>query len=155
MKKIIILLLLLFLAGCVCQPPMQIMVPRVKKVILGGISYSPNSFYPELTRGYIENQSWPYVSKVWLLSQGKKILLVGKKDGPPDNVRPGEINEFNFPPQKHLLLVERWRYLHYYGGWKKIGEEKINLQIARSCRLSEGHYGWYVVIGPKRTYIRD
>ena len=116
---------------------------------------------PDLTRGYIENQAFPYTPRVWLLAGGKQVLLVGQTEKGPPQVLDWQILEFNLPPGLCQIIVEWWEYLPHYGGWRQIRAEMANIQIARPRRGywsgygDSSHYNWSVVIRPDRVLVYE
>ncbi len=133
--------------------------------------YYESDFYPDLTRGYIENRAFPYVPEVWVLAEeGKKIPLLNLAEKSPriskginlppsDNVLyKGQIVECNLPPGENILHIYRWRYQAYYGGWQKLERVeivKVSLAEFNSEKWqswSKGHYGWRIVIDQRRSY---
>lgn len=162
MKKIWICLILIF--GCTGRPPYvvkpysppEVIVRNIEKEVgtnldnlesLGIENEEENMmFFPDPTKGYIENKAYPFVPKVWIITKGEKVLLVGPEEEPPEFLD-GEIREFRFSPGLYVLCIERWRLMP--GGWKKIGRDKVvKLSVAQSeQQLSAvNHYGWWIVI---------
>lgn len=141
--------------------------PRVVVVEIPGKRIDPNqnlnqseeyfsAVYPDVTKGYIENKTFPYYPKVWLVSDGKKIALVGPEQGPP-TICEGEIREFNLPPGIHILHIERWQKLpSFYGGWRRVGKtEIIKLGVAQfePGRYQPSYYGWRIIIYLERSAV--
>jgi len=161
---------MLIIAGCSYQKPMVIVEPATSRVVIKEVPTSKEAesekkeyfegghLYPDLTRGYVENDAFPYRPKVWLLAQGKKVLLIGPEKGPP-NLSMGEIREFNLPPGKHILHIERWQYFAHYEGWEPIRKiEIVKLSIAqfrpgRWHYWRDSHYGWWLVVHPDSTTV--
>ena len=126
MKKIGLLGLvigwLILVLSCAYQEAMVIEEPTTPRVVIKKVpaikeakekkeEFFESAYYPDLTRGYIENQSFPLIPKVWLLAEGReKILLIGPEQGPP-KFPLGGIKEFNFPPGDNILHIERWQFL--------------------------------------------
>jgi hypothetical protein len=179
MKKLWIIAIFVFLFGCsfAAQEPLQLEETNSPRKVFKEEAlsqkkgsktaeqyYSDDGYLqPDATRGYIENQAWPYVPKVWLLTpDGRKIILVGSETDPPRRVRPGGIYEFNFPPGRYVFLIQRWRFSRYYGGWDRVGPvERVEARIEIGHRkwgsndYHEGQYSWYIVVRSNRTYVRD
>lgn len=161
MKKIF--LILLFCFGCASQPfVIQDSSPRiiVKDIQTGEEMKTREEFfeavYPDPTKGYIENRAYPYIPKVWIIENKRKIILIGPREGVPQFWQ-GEIREFNFPPGRYILHIERWRRLpRVYGGWKKQKKtEIVKLKVAQfEKQFSENdHYGWRIIINPTSTSV--
>ena len=159
--------------GCMYQKPIVIEEPTIPRIVVKEVPTGPEEpekkekeeyfessyLYPDLTRGYIENKAFPYMPKVWLLVQGKKILLIGPETGPP-KISVGEIREFNLPPGKHIFHIERWQHFAHYGGWSKVRKtEVVKISIAEFRRSGRGrywidsHYGWWLIIYPDQTQV--
>ncbi len=178
MKKIGLALMmtcLVMVIGCAYQEPVIIEEPTTLRVVFRDIPATPerekkaeeekeelfsySQQYPDMTRGYIENRAFPYVPKVWLIKGRLKIVLVGPENGPPV-FSTGQIREFNLPPGAHILHIERWQHLSYYGGWRKMKKvEVIKLNVAPFPkkgswrRWADGHYGWFVTIYPDHSTV--
>lgn len=170
--KNFVAIFLVFLAACAYQAPPVIYEsqnPRivVKEIPAGKKAKQKEEFfetsyvYPDLTKGCIENQAFPFAPKVFLIKNGQKIILVGPEIGPPEfNVN--EIREFNLPPGGHILHIERWQHLGTYGGWKKIPKtEVVRVSVAQFSELGKwnrwrnNYYGWSVVIYDDHSVIRS
>jgi len=150
MKKIYLGLVMtwsIIAIGCAYQKPVIIEEPTTPRVVFREIPATPqgekeakekkeelfsySQQYPDMTRGYVENRAFPYVPKVWLIKGGQKIVLVGPEHGPPE-FSTGQIREFNLPPGAHMLHIERWQHLSYYGGWRKMKKvEVVKVKVAR------------------------
>lgn len=173
MKKIVFIFLvfLFFLTSCGVFCPQQqpfiigASAPRVVVVEVPEKGADPNqrneekyfsAVYPDVTKGYIENQAFPYYPKVWLIKDGKKIALIGPEKGPP-LMCDGEIGEFNLPPGLHILHVERWQKLPaVYGGWRSVGKvEIIKLNVAQFAPggYQPSYYGWRIIIYPEQSAV--
>lgn len=172
MKKIgfILVICLIIAIGCAYQKPIIIEEPTTPRVVIkkvpvgeevkeGKEEFFESAYYPDLTKGYIENQSFPFIPKIWLLAEGReKILLIGPAQGPPEFPL-GGIKEFNFPPGDNILQIERWQFLPYYGGWQKLKQiEVVRVPVAkfrpkRRPYWIDHHYSWQVVIYPERSTV--
>jgi len=181
MEKMVRILLCLMvfpwiaLCGCAHQEPVVIEEPVTPRVVIKEVPFkgqgkdragadkeeffTSSYLYPDMTKGYIENKAFPYVPKVWLVKGGQKIVLVGPELGPPEFAT-GEIREFNLPPGTHILHIERWQHLPYYGGWKKLKRvEVIKVKVAQfpekgSWRYwADSYYGWFVIIHPDHSTV--
>ena len=161
--------------GCTYQEPVIIEEPIIPRVVIREVAvgtekkqgpqqekeelFTSSHLYPDMTRGYIENKAFPYVPKVWLVKNSQKIVIVGPEMGPPEFAT-GQIREFNLPPGSHILHIERWEHLTYYGGWKKVNKvEVVRIDVARfpekdSWRCwADGYYGWFVIIHPEYSTV--
>jgi hypothetical protein len=161
--------LALAIFGCAYQKPVNLEEPGTPRVVIKKApageeskenkeEFFESAYFPDLTRGCIENQSFPFTPKVWLLIERKKILLVGPEQGPPE-FSLGGIREFNFPPGDNILHIERWQFLPYYGGWQKIRQvEVVKIPVAkfkpkRRSYWIDRHYGWQVIIYPEHSAV--
>jgi hypothetical protein len=158
--------------GCAFQGPIVIKEPTAPRVVVKEAPaeakkgeekkeelFESSYLYPDLTRGYIENQAFPYLPKVWLLKEGQKIFLVGPEQGPPE-ISIEETREFNLPPGENVLYVERWQYFVHYGGWRKVRQvEVVKVSVAEFRRHGhwrywmDSHYGWWLIVYPERTQV--
>ena len=169
--RILLVFVVVILSACgsIHQESPTIMIPQIPRVIIKEVhavngkvqTKMPEESFsrPDLTRGYIENQAFPYVPRVWLIAGGKKILLVGQtKKGPP-KVLDWQILEFNLPPGLNQIIVEWWEYRPYHGGWKQIKAETKDFQVAVSRRGywsgygNSSHYNWSIVIRSDRALV--
>jgi hypothetical protein len=63
------------------------------------------------------------------------------------------------PPGVHIFHIERWQYLPYYGGWRKLRQiEVVKLSVAEFRRRHwrywmDSHYGWWLIVYPERTQV--
>jgi hypothetical protein len=64
------------------------------------------------------------------------------------------------PPGVHIFHIERWQYLPYYGGWRKLRQiEVVKLSVAEFRRhrhwryWMDSHYGWWLIVYPERTQV--
>jgi len=178
MRVITGFILLMFLASCgsigsMHQESSTIAIPMIPLVVMKEIPAgekvptkmkSQESFSrPNLTKGYIENQAFPYVPRVWLLAGGEKILLVGETiDGRPQ-VLDWQILEFSLPPGVNQVIIERWRFLPNQGGWQMLPPEFKEFQVAKPRRgwgdyngsgyWTDNHYDWRIIIHQNRSFI--
>ena len=172
MRKIgFLLICLIMFFGCTYQKPMVLEVPTTPRIVIKEIPAGPKKekkeeycsasyLYPDPCQGYIENQAYPYLPKIWLLREGgPMILLIGPEKGPPEFSIKG-IREFSLPPGEHAFRIERWQYFPHYGGWKKIRQvEIVKIQIAQFPRTgywhywANSHYGWWVIIRPDHSVV--
>jgi len=168
MKSIVLIVLALMLIGCGTYQPIVIREPTTPRLVIkqgpaGSLETKDQkeSYFeasrPDLTRGYIEINSRPFLPEVrLLLKDGQEIFLIGSQEGPP-KISFGQIIEFNLWPGKRTLRIYRWFYAPYYGGWQKSPEvEIVRISVAgfplSGSAWSKGHYGWSVVIGPYRSF---
>jgi len=174
---ILIVLFLLTVCGCAHQQPMQLGIPLASRVVVKEISVDPNKktgldpnlaeasyLLPDLTKGYIKNESYPLAVRVWWLNEagGKDILLGSEGNIPPGPAEFyfGIFREFNFPPGNHRLVVERWKHFRNYG-WRKEKEEIVKIEVGRLSRgnwfssAEIGHYNWAVIVGPDRSRVYE
>lgn len=159
MKKIWICLILI---GCTGRPAYVIQPYSAPKVIVRSIEkevgnlndlesleeneLEGNMLYPDPTRGFIENRAYPFVPKVWVVTKGKMVILVGPEEGPPEFLN-GEIREFKFDPGLYVLHIERWRLMP--NGWEKMKRtEVIKLSVAQTEQQlgSVDYYSWRIII---------
>ena len=98
------------------------------------------TFYPDPTRGYIQNQTYNIFIKVWLDPVFKK----GRAKGPPDfYLPPKAIVEAVMPLGNHSVYAEGMMQTGEYG-WKSVGVTGKEVSIDHRVYY-DGHYGWYVV----------
>lgn len=170
-KTIFISTFLCILVACAYQRPPVVMDPQSPRIVIKEVPvgeprlksekeelFETSYVYPDLTRGYIENQAFPYVPKVFLIKDAQKIVLVGPETGPPEfNTK--EIREFNLPPGKHVLHIERWQHSSAYGGWKKISKvEVVKVSVAQFksgdwIDWKDNYYGWSITIYDNHTAV--
>lgn len=173
--KFLVVFLGLILPTCgYHQASPTIAIPQTPRVIIKEVSIgngvqtttevSQESFSrPNLTRGYIENQAFPYVPRVWLIKGGKKVLLAGQtKKGHP-NVLYWQILEFDLPPGINQVIIERWRYTSPEIGWQMLPPEFKEFHVARPRRgwgdwcgsgyWSDSHYDWRIIIRQNCSFI--
>ena len=163
--RIFVFLLVSLFCGCIHQAPPTIAIPQTPRVVIKEVPAIKNqqtaeeSFSrPNLTRGYIENQAFPYVPRVWLIRGGKKILLVGQTEKGPPQVLDWQILEFDLPPDINHIIVERWRYLSPQIGWQMLPPESCKLQVAKPRRggyWDNNQYDWQIIIRQDRSYIYE
>ncbi|MBU4031121.1 hypothetical protein KJ756_03120 [Patescibacteria group bacterium] len=169
MKSILVIFFLGCFAACAYQSPPIIYESQNPRIVIKEIPtgekaeqkeefFETSYVYPDLTRGCIENQAFPYIPKVFLIANGQRITLIGPETGPPE-FNPNEIREFNLPPGEHFLHIERWQHFSAYGGWKKIPKtEIIKVSVAQFkegdlSRWATEYYGWRVIVYDKRTTV--
>lgn len=171
MKNFVVIFFLVFITACACQAPSVIYESQNPRIVIKEIPagekmrerkqlFETSYVYPDMTKGCIENQAFPFVPKVFLIKNGQKIVLVGPKTGSPEfNVN--EIREFNLSPGEHFLHIERWQHLGAYGGWRKIPKvEVIKVSVAQFkqggwSRWSAEYYGWSVIIYDNHSVVRS
>lgn len=97
------------------------------------------TYYPDPTRGYIENQTDNVFIKVWL----DPSFEVGRKKELPDlDLPPQAIMEASMPLDEHSIYAQG-RVKTYYG-WVSVGS--VNKRITIDHRVcSGGHYGWKLI----------
>ena len=169
----------IMLSGCfgsIHQQSPTIVIPNTPRVLIKDIPTgekvpikmkNEESFSrPNLTSGYVENQAFPYVPRVWLLSGGKKFLLVGETTEGRPRVLDWQIFEFSLPPGVNQIVVERWRLLPNQGGWQIVGslEESLTFEVAKPRRgwggygsgyYGNNHYDWQIIIRQNRSFVRE
>jgi len=167
--KIFFVFLVSLFCGCIHQAPPTIAIPQTPRVLivdskekLPKIMKNEESFSrPNPTVGYIENQAFPCVPRVWLVRSGKKILLVGEeKEGPPVDVLDWQIFEFSLPPGENKIIVERWVLFLNHGGWQTISQEEFDFEVAKPRRgwggyWGNNHYDWRIIIRQNRSYVYE
>ena len=147
MKKIIFLIFLLFLGGCVATPPARIPVeiPQEKTVVIVPRGVSPSSgrvnkdreVYPDPTRGIIDNLSREVI-KVWFdrkAGQPNLILQSGMSSG-----------DIYLPPGVHRVYIERW--MHTYYGLRFRRETVVRIEIGEFSPRRGENYGWTIRVHP-------
>lgn len=110
MKVTILIVFSVMILGCgsIQQESPMIFTPTTPRTIIREVpvdqkrpqakARAQESFSrPDLTRGYIENQAFPYVPRVWMLFGDKKILLVGRTKVGRPMILDWQILEFNLP----------------------------------------------------------
>jgi hypothetical protein len=97
------------------------------------------TYYPDPTRGYIENRTYNVFIKVWLAPS----FEVGRKEALPDlDLPPQAIMEASMPLDEHSIYAQG-RVKTYYG-WISVGS--VNKRITIDHRVySGGHYGWKLI----------
>lgn len=177
MKILPIAIAILFLHSCVpIQQSPTIMIPNTPRVLIVDIPdgekppsrmKNQESFSrPDLTKGYIENQAFPYVPRVWLIIGGEKVLLVGETIEGRPHVLDWQILEFSLPPGINQVIIERWRLLPNQGGWQMVGTPEFKqFHVAKPKRgwgdyngsgyLGNNHYDWQIVIRQNRSFIYE
>lgn len=175
-EGIILLGLFILFCGCVHQQPLIIEESRIPRVVIKEVyidsnkrvAFDPNMaedsyLLPDLTKGYIKNEAYPLTIRVWRLDKtGKKTIILGSdgKIPSPLNFYFGSVREFDFPPNEHRFIIERWKFYRHYGGWRKNSKDEIiKLEVGRiprgtwHSRTEIGHYNWAIVIGPGRSQV--
>lgn len=155
--------------GSIHQESPTIMIPNTPRMVVKDgkaqqAETQEESFSrPNLTKGCIENQAFPYVPRVWLLNGSKRVLLVGQtKKGPPQ-VLDFQILEFSLPPGLNQVFIERWRDLG--GEWQMLPPEFLTFQVAKPRRgwgdyngsgyYDNNHYDWQIVIRQNRSFVYE
>jgi len=175
-KGLIFVLMVLSVCGfgSLHQESPTIMIPNTPRVLIKEIPdgekpplkmENQESFSrPDLTRGCIKNQAWPYVPRVWLLIGGEKVLLVGETTEGRPHVRDWQILEFSLPPGIRQVIIERWRLLPNQGGWQMVGAPEFReFQVAKPKRgygnsygggyYSDNHYDWRIIVRQNRSIV--
>jgi len=97
-------------------------------------------FYPDPTRGFIENESYNLFIKVWLNPSFEK----GKVKGAPDfDLPPKAIVEAVMPLGERIVYALGRMKTRVYC-WQSIGAVNRKIPIDSQVRYN-GHYGWKVV----------
>ncbi|MBN2373963.1 hypothetical protein JXL19_09280 [bacterium] len=169
---------IIFFCGCIHQQPVQIETPEIPRVVIREIHADPNGktefdpnmkeasyLLPDLTKGYIKNEAYPLGIRVWWLNEaGQKEILIGTEG---DNFTGqadfyfGNIREFNFPPGRQRLMVERWKFIWGYGWLKEGNSELLKIEVGRIPRgrwfsgAEIGHYNWAVIIGSEQSRVYE
>lgn len=168
----LIFMLLAFSACGPAQRPFTILIPKTPRVLIVEIPAgekvpktieNKESFSrSDPTNGYIENQAWPRVPRVWLLVGGEKVLLVGETtEGSPKKVLDWQILEFSLPPGLRQIIVEWWEDLPHHGGWRQVKTKIVAFQVAClrqgywSGYGNSSHYNWSVIIRPDDVFVYE
>jgi len=118
---------------------------KEQKEVVKASPFSPvvvpdkNPYFPDPTRGYVENQTYNIYVKVWLDRSFRP-----KKEEVPDFVLPPKaIVEAMMPLGNHSVYAEGMMQTKEYG-WKSVGVANKKVSINHKVYYN-GHYGWYTV----------
>lgn len=106
---------------------------RKKRTLVG-------TFYPDPTRGYIENQTYNVFIMIWL----DPVFEKGRAKGPPDfDLPPKAIVEAVMPLGEHIVYARGRMKTEQYG-WQLLG--RANKKFSIDSRVHyDGNYGWYII----------
>jgi len=98
------------------------------------------TFYPDPTRGYIENQTYNVFIMIWL----DPVFEKGIAKGSPDfDLPPKAIVEAVMPLGGHIVYARGRMKTEQYG-WQSLG--KANKKFSINSRVYyDGNYGWYII----------
>jgi len=117
--------------------------PLVKEELSPLIKKEKRTFYPDPTRGFIENKTYNIFIYVWLDPdfKGKRTGL--KTAGLPDiTLPPKSLVEIIMPLGSHFVYAEG-RINTAEFGWQSVGVANKKIFINFNVRYG-GHYGWKV-----------
>ncbi len=119
----------------------KIVITKESEVV---VEDEKRTFYPDPTRGYIENRTNNIFIYVWINPDFKGKRTGTKTAGLPDlTLPPKAIVEAIMPLGNHFVYTEgRIKTAEY--GWKSVGAANKKVFVGSNVRY-EGHYGWKVV----------
>jgi len=96
-------------------------------------------YFPDPTRGYIQNRCYNVFIKVWL----DRDFRPGVAEKPDFYLPPKAIAEAIMPLGNHSVYAEGFMETREYG-WKSVGT--ANLEVSIDHRVYyDGHYGWKAI----------
>ena len=151
-KVLLVLMAVMLITSCSrYQKCLLVEIPKDQKVIIKKgplVKEEPSPlvkgekgvFYPDPTRGFIENKSYNLFIKVWLDPSFER----GKVKGEPDfDLPPKAIVEAIMPLGEHAVYALGRMKTKVYC-WQSIGVVNKKISIDFQVRY-DGHYGWKVV----------